>query len=47
MMFWFLLAAQAEVPRNQGLYPVRYSQYKFVVGADRFATHPGLKCRAC
>lgn len=28
MMFWFLLAAQAGVPGNQGLYCVPYSQYE-------------------
>ncbi|CAB3629765.1 hypothetical protein LMG3431_00935 [Achromobacter pestifer] len=35
MMRGFPLAAQAEVPGNQGLYPVPYSQYQATVCPSR------------
>jgi hypothetical protein len=35
IMFCFPLAAQAEVPGNQGLYSVPYSQYEAFAGVSR------------
>lgn len=39
IMFWFPLAAQAEVPGNQGLYSVPYSQYEASAGVSRCLLH--------